>query len=190
MKNQITSLVLLLLLGLTVSAQTDKTVEKINKFHAEVIEKADLAETNEEQGAYGALFVNYLTLNSRSHQWRAVGNHLLDFKFFYKSGDTEKHMYPDQLVLVKTERYESARKYFEEFLYNDAGVLLFYRQTAENDDQMPAERRVYFSGIKAIRVVEDERTRDKLTFKDAAITTAILADSTKLKDLFIRSIQL
>jgi len=190
MKKQILCIAILLIASAAVSAQTGKLVEKIDKVRADISEKARVAETDDDQGEFGPLFVNELTVNSRNHQWRAVGIHRLNFRFFYEGGDSEDHMFPDRLVLVKTERRESNRTYFEQFLYNDAGTLIFYSQKAENDDQTPAERRVYFSGIKAIRIVEDAKTRDKLTVKDAAITKAILAESAKLKDLFSRSIQL
>ena len=99
-------------------------------------------------------------------------------------------MYPDRLVFVKTERRESNRNYSEEFLYTDAGVLMFHFQKAENDDQVPAERRVYFSGSKAVRVIEDGKVRDRLTAKDVQTVRDVTRSNARIKDLFIRSIQL
>ncbi|MEQ1924009.1 MAG: hypothetical protein ABL952_16000, partial [Pyrinomonadaceae bacterium] len=162
MKKQIYSLAFLLLLSVGLSAQTtEKTVEKISKFYNETAEKARACEIEDDQGEFGELFMNELVINKRNHQWRAVGRHVLTYKFFYQMtpGDRENHMYPDQLVMVKVERKISDRTYNEEYLYSAAGVLMFYFQKAENDDQSPAERRVYFSGIKAIRITEDSKTR-------------------------------
>jgi hypothetical protein len=67
---------------------------------------------------------------------------------------------------------------------------MFYFQTAENDESVPEERRVYFLGTKTIRIVEDGKTRDRLLPKDTATVREITVASTKTKDLFLRSIKL
>lgn len=193
MKKQIYSLAFILLLSICVSAQTaEKAVEKIRTFYNAAAEKARACETEDDQGEFGDLFMNELVVNKRNHQWRAVGQNVLTYKFFYQMtpGDREDHMYPDQLVMVKVERKISDRIYNEEYLYSAAGVLMFYLQKAENDDQSPTERRVYFSGIKAIRVIEDGKTRDKLSLKDAATVREIRVESSKISDIFGRSIKL
>ncbi|MFM9905887.1 MAG: hypothetical protein ACKVQJ_15090 [Pyrinomonadaceae bacterium] len=191
MKRQLFGTLILLFLGHGVFAQTtDRTVEKIGEHYNDVAEKARLCEMDEDRGEFGDLFMNEFVINKRSHQWRAVGTYNLRYKFFYKGGDTEEHMYPDQLVMVKVERKISNRAYTEEFLYSDAGVLMFYYQKAENDDQTPSVRRVYFSGLKAVRVVEDAKTRDRLNIKDAATVKEIAAQNVKIKEIFVRSIKL
>lgn len=193
MKKQIYSLAFLLLLSVCVSAQsTDKAVEKIRTFYTDIAEKARLCETDEDGGEFGELFMNELVVNKRNHQWRAVGRHVLTYKYFYQMtpGDREDHMYPDQLVMVKVASKISDRTYNEEYLYSAAGALIFYFQKAENDDQTPAERRVYFSGIKAIRISEDGKTRDKLGVKDATIIKDIMGQSAKIREIFSRSIKL
>lgn len=191
MTKQILIAFFLLLTVLSVSAQTtDKTVERIQKFYTETAEKARLAETDDDQGQYGPLFVNELTVNSRNHQWRAVGIHRLTYKFFYKGGDSKTRMYPDQLVLVKTERKESIRTYTEQFLFSDAGVLMFYSQKVENDDQSPADRSIYFSGAAAIRVIEDGQTRDRFSAAELKNIGDIKRTASKIKDLFVKSINL
>jgi hypothetical protein len=191
MKKQVLCIVFVISAGLSISAQTtDKAVEKIRAYYNDIAEKARLCETDDDRGEFGDLFMNEVVVNKRNHQWRVVGIHQLTYKFFYKGGDSETHMYPDQLVLVKTERRESNRTYTEEYLYSDAGVLMFYFQKAENDDQIPAERRVYFSGLKAIRVVEDAKSRDHLNIEDAGRVKSITDQSRKIKEIFNRSIKL
>jgi len=186
------SALFILLSAVGIFAQsTDKTVESINKRYAEISAKAKACETDDDQGEYGELFMNTLMINSRNHQWRAVGIYGQTFKFFYRAVENdEKRLYPDQLVFVKVERAQSNRKYAEEYLYSDAGVLMFYSQKAENDGEVPADRRVYFSGAKAVRVVEDSRSRDRLTGKDAATVKTINAESLKISDMFLRSLKL
>ncbi len=193
MKKQIYSLAFILVLSTCIFAQTtDRAVEKIRTFYTDIAEKARACETEDDQGEFGDLFMNEFVVNKRNHQWRAVGRHVLTYKFFYQMtpGDREDHMYPDQLVMVKVERKESDRTYNEEYLYSATGVLMFYLQKAEDDDQAPAERRVYFSGIKAIRITEDGKTRDKLSAKDAATVKEIAGESGKIKDIFLRSLKL
>jgi len=90
----------------------------------------------------------------------------------------------------KVKKDISSRSYTEEFLYDKNGALVFYFQKAENDDQMPVERRIYFSLGKAVRIVEDEKKRDKPTVKDAATVKEIMADSAKIKEIFNGSIKL
>ncbi|MEQ1607190.1 MAG: hypothetical protein ABL999_20195 [Pyrinomonadaceae bacterium] len=191
MKTKITAVTFLLFLAVSISAQAvDKTVDSIRKRYEDIAEKARLCETDDDRGQYGELFMNTLAVNSRNHQWRAVGIHQLTYKFFYTGGDSEKHMYPDRLVFVKTERHESNRTYNEEFLYSEVGVLMFYFQRAENDDQVPAERRVYFAGARAIRVVEDGKVRDRPTAKDLKTVREVAAANSGIKDIFTRSIKL
>ncbi len=159
-------------------------------YYNDVAEKARLAESDEDQGSVGEFVMNELEINKLDHQWRAVGIYRPRYKFFYKGGDSEDHMYPDQLVLVKTDRTVSNRSYHEEYLYSESGVLLFYFQKAENDEMVPAERRVYFAGIKAIRIVEDGKSRDRLSPGDKTTVKEIRGQSAKIKDVFLRSISL
>lgn len=191
MKNQIFCVSIILLAGLSISAQAvEQSVEKIRVVYKDVAEKARLAETDNDRGEFGDLVMNELTINKRNHQWRAVGIYHQTYKFFYNGGDSEEHMYPDQLVLVKVERRESDRTYSEEYLYSDAGALLFYFQKADNDKMVPAERRAYFSGITPIRVIEDGKTRDRLAIKGSAWIKDLANESAKIKELFIKSIKL
>ena len=172
------------------SQTTDKTVENIRKYYSDISEKARLAETDDDHGETGELVMNELVINKRNHQWRAVGIYNLDYKFFYNGGDNEAHMYPDQLVKAVVTKKISSRNYTEEFLFSDAGVLMFYFQKWWSDDQLPAERRVYFSGINAVRIIEDAKTRDRLTAKDLATIIEINEQSRRIKEIFAKSIKL
>lgn len=184
------NILLIAILLLAANAGFAQSVEAIQKRYADIAEKARLCETDAEQGEVGELVMNTLAINSRRHQWRAVGVYQPIYKFFYRGGDSEKHPYPDRLVFVKTERRESNRIYREEYLYNDAGSLIFFFQAVENDELSPDKRRYFFSGPKAIRIIEDEKTRVRPTAKDLAAVKEALSVSGALKDLFTRSIKL
>ena len=111
MKKQLFCISIILLVGLGVSAQTtEKAVEKIRNFYKDVSERARLAEVDAEHGQTGEIVMNELSINKRNHQWRAVGIYQQTYKFFYRGGDSEEHMYPDQLVMVKVERFFRCRR--------------------------------------------------------------------------------
>lgn len=191
MKNKIVFVSFFLFTALAVSAQSpNKAVESIRKAYADAAEKARLAETDDEHGEIGELVMNELTVNSRNHQWRAVGIYGQTFKFFYKGGNSEAHLYPDELVMVKAERSVSNRKYKEEYLFDGNGRLIFYFQRAENDEMVPAERRIYFDAGRAVRVIEDGKTRDKLSAADLRSAREVQAAAVKLRDVFLRTINL
>ena len=191
MKKQIICLSIILIAGLGVSAQTtDKTVESIRVRYTEIAEKARLCETDDEQGEYGSIFMNTLTINSRNHQWRAVGIYGQTYKFFYKGGDTEAHLYPDQLVFVVNEKKISDHNYREEYLFSDTGALLFYFYTSDFKLSDRDEIRVYFSGQKPIRVAKDQKTHDRMTKADLITIKRLIAVSDTLKQIFKQSIAL
>ena len=191
MKNKIVFVSFFLFTALAVSAQSpNKAVESTRKAYADAAEKARLAETDDEHGEIGELVMNELTVNSRNHQWRAVGIYGQAFKFFYKGGNSEAHLYPDELVMVKAERSVSNRKYKEEYLFDGNGRLIFYFQRAENDEMVPAERRIYFDAGRAVRVIEDGKTRDKLSAADLRSAREVKAAAVKLRDVFLRTINL
>ncbi|MFZ1702619.1 MAG: hypothetical protein WBO10_03275 [Pyrinomonadaceae bacterium] len=192
MRNLILSTFVILFAGVFASAQqVDKTVESIRKLYTDVAVKARLCETDDEQGEIGALVMNELTINTRDHQWRAVGKYRDAYRFFYKGGDDEDHMYPDQLVLVKRKNEISARSSSEEYFFDDSGRIVFHKHSYENDDKGPTKREVYFSPLgKPIRVIENGKARDKFSPLDNDVAADILKSAEKLKELFFRSIKL
>lgn len=190
MKKQILFIAIFFVFASGAFAQTAKAVRMIDVRYGEVSAMAKACESDSDQGEFGGLVMNTLTINSRSHQWRAVGIYGQTYKFFYKGGDTEEHMYPDQLVYVVVERRVSDRSYREEYLFSDAGALMFCLQTSENDDAVPKSRRIYFTGPKAIRIIEGAKTRDTLTAADTKDIAAVLKTVAGIKQIFSRSISL
>jgi hypothetical protein len=179
------------LLAVTISAQSvSNSIRSIDERYKDLAAKATACETDDDQGQYGPLVMNTLSINSRSRQWRAVGIYGGTYKFFYQGGNDERHLYPDQLVLVKTERRESNRTYREEYMFSDKGELQYFVRTAENDDQMPKELRIYTEGMRALRIVENSRSRDKLNAADVRAEADARKTAAKIRDLFLRSIAL
>lgn len=134
--------------------------------------------------------MNELVINKLGRQWRAVGTHILRYKFFYQGGETEARMYPDELVLVKVKKSISDRTYEQEFLYDDKGALVFFGQTAENDDEVPDELHIYFALGKVIQVLGMGKVVNKLSAKHNEMIREVTADSAKIKTIFNSSLKL
>lgn len=175
-------------------AQTvEKSVEKIRSYYNEVSKKVEFIEQGGEQGNYGELICNELSINKYEHSWPAVGIYRVNFKFFYEfdKGDANRdpNPYPDKIVKIVSQSDVSSRHYYQEFLYDKTGALIFYFLKAE-EDETPKETRVYFSAGKAIRLMEDEKKRDKLTADDLKTVREILKRSAQVKEIFTKSLSL
>ncbi|MBK9215140.1 MAG: hypothetical protein IPM59_06010 [Chloracidobacterium sp.] len=175
--------------GFAAFAQTtDKAVNAIDRRYKDIAEKARLCETDDDQGEFGELVMNTLDINARSHQWRAVGIYRPVYKFFYKQVENdEKRLYPDHLVFVVGERKVSAITTREEFLFSDAGALIYYSYT---DDMGRPEIKAWFAAGKAIRIEQDGKGRTRMTKADVETTGQRLATAAKLMQVFKRSIEL
>lgn len=177
--------------AITISAQNVvSSVRSIDDRYKDIAAKATACETDDDQGEYGPLVMNTLSINSRSHQWRAVGIYGQNYKFFYRGGDDEKNLYPNQLVFVKVLRNESNRIYREEYLFSDKGELQFYLRTAENDDQTPKELKIYTEGMRALRILENGKSREKFNAADVKAEAETRKTAAKIRELFLRSIAL
>ena len=189
MKKQIFCIALLVIAAVNVFAQTGKTVDKINKTYNDIAEKARLCETDDDQGEFGGLVMNTLTINSRNHQWRAVGIYGQTLKFFYKGGDTEERLYPDKLVFVVNERRVSNQRFREEWLFSENGTLMLFTYKVESDES-PSEARIYYSAGRAIRTLDGKKVTDRLSALDLKYTKERAVQGGRIKALFARSIDL
>lgn len=190
MEKRFFSFLFLLICALSIAAQktqsVEKEIEKIQRFYTEISQKIKVLEEDEEQARTGNLAVNELVINKANRSWAAVGNYRVTYRFFYQNRGEEP--YPTGLVKVTRTAEIAARRYFEEYVYNGAGALMFYFERSE-DGEFPEERRVYFAGGKAIRLSEDKNTRDKLSAKDLETVRRILQNSSRLKDIFLKSVE-
>lgn len=190
MKTLIFGIVALLTTTLAAYAQTNKTVQKIDAYYKDAAEKARLCETDDDRGEFGELVMNTLTINSRSHQWRAVGIYGETLKFFYKGVENdERRLYPDQLVLVVNERRLSNQSFREEWLFSETGELMLFTYKAESEEP-PSEARIYYSAGRAIRTVDGKKMNDRLSAIDLKYANERSVQGRRIKDLFTRSINL
>jgi len=182
MKQQLATIFLLSLLAGSVPAQSvDQKIEKIRKLYAEVAEEVEQADKDPVEGSVKrGLVMNELTINKNNRVWAAVGTFRVTYKFYYEGGDAAPE--PDRLVMVSVHSQHAGRFLTDEYLVGEDGSLLFYFAKANRDG--PHEQRVYFSNGKAIRVIEDEKARDKLTEEDAKHARSIRGRWSEIRKLF------
>jgi hypothetical protein len=187
MKKHLFSFLLILIFAFSVAAQqnVDKQVEKIRKIYTEISQIIEESDKDKDAEHPSGFAVNELVINKSNLSWAAVGNYRVVYKFYYQNRDEEP--YPTQLVKVTKSTESAARRYYEEFVYDEADQLIFYFERSE-DDEVPLERRIYFEKEKAIRIIEDKATRDKLTNNDRSTVRNCLKQSGKVEQIFINSI--
>ena len=186
MKKQTLIFLFVFALSFSVSAQqsVDKKIENIRKIYTEISQNISATEKTEESGRTSEIAVNELVVNKLNKSWAAVGNYKVVYRFYYQNQDEEP--YPTQLVKVTRSTESAARKYFEEFVYDENDKLIFYFEKSE-DGEAPLERRIYFQNEKPIRLVEDKNSNDKISVKNEAVSK-VLKENNKIKQIFINSI--
>lgn len=144
-------LVLIALLTLT-WAQTafgQHTVESIRKQYTNI--KANITEMLKEEG-YPDEYYQVLVRQNLP----ATGGHFEDTRMYWGERDDDE-IYPSHYVQFVTTKYNFAvREFYEEYLYDEKGNILFiYAQTPDADEDMDKmhELRFYFDAGKLIKVL-------------------------------------
>ena len=119
-------------------------------------------EKSAEAAKASPVSVDHYITNALNRSWEGVGNYKVTYKFYYThdAPSGENH-----LLKISQVTESAARKYHEEFYYNSTGQLVFYYQKT-NDTEQPKERRIYFHKGKAIRLIDDQFSRDGYTDGD------------------------
>ncbi|QQS40655.1 MAG: hypothetical protein IPM63_14985 [Acidobacteriota bacterium] len=159
----------------------DRKVERIRKIYSETNAKIEKVEKGGEEDRLAGIAVNELVVNKTGKSWPAVGNFREVYRFYYDS-DGESP-YPSKLLKISKATESAARKYFEEYVFDRSGNLIFYFEKTE-DGEVPLERRVYFDSGKAFRFIDDGKTRDKLSEEDEIVANDILATENTLRGIF------
>ncbi len=179
--------------GNVVKAQ-EKDVAQIRCMYEEVGKRIELSEQGVEESSYAGITCNELVVNSNDHMWPAVGNYQATYKFYYDNAQTEGHHYPDRLRKVVLKSKMSDRSYYTEYLFNEAGALVFYYAKPQEPplgDEPPApEQRLYYAGGRAIRIVKGQKTSDRLNAQELELARKVLATGRQIKEFFARSLTL
>ncbi len=117
--------------------------------------------------------------NALNRSWEAVGKYNITYKSYYKHNPVNAQ----DSVLKLTRTVESTGKNHEEFYFNEKKQLVFYYQKSDTPD-LEIERRFYFDGDKAIRIIVPNETRDEYTDGDKEIAANIIFRSKVLRQKF------
>jgi len=162
----------------------DDGLKDIRRLYADTNDKIAKSKLPGDEG-WGNLHSNELTVNSNKGSWRAVGNYSNKVTFWYKDqpgfdDEKGKSAYAE-LVKIEIETIAAARRYVEEYLYDD-GKLLFCYKTAISETKGNKEYRYYFRDGKLFRYQEDQ---DVIKDLRKAGAKQITDKSLKLQKLFL-----
>ena len=154
MRNLIVSL-LVLLAGSTV-ALAQNTVESIRKLYGEVQENIRHMANDEMPAEYYNLHVK--------QNLPGTGPHDVNMMMYYteKPGQAEDEIYPEHSLLFATTKYNYAvREYYEEYLFDAKGKLLFaYSRYVGDEMDNVYELRLWFDGKRLLQAAAKENTSE------------------------------
>jgi hypothetical protein len=172
----------------------DKSVERIKRIYDEIGKRIELSEKGIEESQYAGIFCAELSVNKNKHVWPVVGNYEMTYKFYYDLAHTEGHQYPDRLRKVVMKSSMSDRSYYSEYLFDEAGVLVFYftkpNEPPIGNEPRRLEQGIYFERGKPIRLISAGTVKELVTAKDLEMAKGIATDSARIKSLFALSLEL
>ena len=185
---------LILVYGSTVLSAQVKSVERIKRINDEIGKRIELSEKGIDESQYAGIFSTELSVNKNKHVWPVVGNYEMTYKFYYDLAHTEGHQYPDRLRKVVMKSSMSDRSYYSEYLFDEAGALVFYfskpNEPPIGNESPRLEHGIYYERGKPIRLIIGGKVQELVTAKDLEIATGIVKNSVKIKSLFALSLEL
>lgn len=160
--------------------QTAQRVEAIKKIYQKTNEAIALSEQSPDAST---TFLTELTVNKNLSPYPAVGIYKTVAKFYYTFGDREVNPYPDRLMKIVLSTDRSDRKEYSEFLFDEAGQLVFY---AEKKDDV--ERRLYLTSERPIRLQQAELSLPLRSRAHSEFVATVMKEKTNLVAIFRRSL--
>lgn len=147
------TLALLLCVAWSVTALAQNSVESIRNKYKEVHEMIAHMMPNED--GYPGMPPEYYDINVVQNL-PATGGHFEKIRMFYGELEPEEEgdPYPPHYLLFVTSKYNfAAREFYEEYLYDKDGRVMFIFAITTNvdDDMAPYELRLWFDGNKLLR---------------------------------------
>lgn len=165
-----TMIMSLLLVGCLQVALAQNTIESIRKaYQAQQAEIAEMAEDFPYDGYPPCYYQLSVVMNLP-----ATGLHRENIRMYFgemAQGDEDNYNpYPPHYLSFLTTKYNyAAREFYEEYLYDKNGQVMFiYAQTPDIDMSRMHELRLYFDGQKLLRL--NVRATDELeSYDDTAV---------------------
>jgi len=159
---------MMMCLCMATSVLAQKSVESIRKEYQAVHEWIAQMTPNEE--GVSAMTPEYYDLHVVQNL-PATGPHKENIRMFFGEEESEEDViYPPHYLRFATAKYNfAARQFYEEYLYDDKGQVMFiYAITPDVDDDMvPYELRMWFDGKRLLRfMVKKAENPDKLDYEN------------------------
>ena len=170
----------------TLPAQDNAEILKIRAIYNEI--NSSIVNCQKQVEEPCGLYLNTLEINKGNEPWAAVGIYHSNQDFWYTSSDEEANTYKLRKINMKTER--SARMEQEEYLFDEAGTLIFYFFQLSGGGKNLQTYRFYFNEEKLIDYKE-KLEEEELNFRVFAQEeeAAVLEKANALKQLFLLSVE-
>ena len=190
MKKQILSIAFLILIG--ASAAFSQTVEqqatKIRQLFAATNKRIDAGLKDKTSGLHYAAWT--LGGERDGQQWAAVGTMKIQDEFWFSGEpgrDEEQSQDARKLIRKIVSAYAGAAdlRTRAEYLFNDAGEMVFAFTSELDPEGKTMERRFYYAKGKLIRVTRDGKNIDRnVGNEDEQLATNAMTDAKKLQNIF------
>ena len=190
MKKQILSIAILILVS--VSAAFSQTVEqqatKIRQLYAATNKRIDAGLKDKTAGFHYAAWT--LGGERDGQQWSAVGTMKIQDEFWFDGEpgqDGEESEDARKLIRKIVSAYAGAAdlRTRGEYLFNDAGEMVFAFTSELDPEGKTMERRFYYAKGKLIRITRDGKNIDRnFGNEDIQLATNAMTDAKKLQNTF------
>ena len=161
-------------LGLVQTALAQNTIENIRQAYQE--QKEVIAQMSDDFPTEGFPPVYYHLHVAQNLP--GTGPHHENVRFYYGEVETEKEeIYPPHYLSFVSSKYNfAAREFYEEYLYDEKGRVMFiYARTPDVDFPKMHEFRLYYDGDRLLRL--NVKVADNLnSFDDKVVSTASFKD--------------
>lgn len=169
----------IVLAGCVQAALAQNTIASIRKAYQE--QKENIARMSDNFPSEG-IPPEYYHLRV-SQNLPGTGGHFENVRFYYgeerqeeKDGEEYNPYPPHYLTFVSSKYNFAAREFYEEYLYDENGQVMFiYARTPDLDFPKMHELRLYFDGKRLLRLNVKE-AEDLESFEDAALKKAQFKD--------------
>lgn len=165
--------------GIAAAQAADKRIEDIRHLYTQTNEAIAIAD---KEAPYTDIFVVEIAVNKAETSYPAVGTYSNLTKFYYTFGDREVEPYPDRLMKINAVTKRSASIINAEFLYDQAGRLVFGYVRTNGEEQR--ETRMYFASGQLIRMMDNEKQVNVKLRSVIETAAAFKRESARLSAIF------
>ncbi len=155
-------------------------VAKIRADYGAIGAKIEKVKTGGEAAKDADIVLSELVVNKGGHNWPAVGNYRVIYRFWYEWEPGQP--FPSRLRKVEVETTSSARTFYQEYFFSAEGRLIFYYERAAGAP--PKEMRSYYTGEKLVRMVTGATVNDTPTPGERKTAETVIRAAQRVMETF------